>query len=255
MGSTVRPQPPLTPPPQPCSCYAPAPQVRYFCNAMPWVECTQLRYHCTKVPDVDLCPQAFAGGCALRAARPEEAGPRRPRPARLDPTRLDPPAAAGPGRCNVLLWAWSPPSPSACCSAALWAAAAGSEGCSKSPPPPRLPLSLPLSSRRGPLPAGLHCQGLCPAGGHAGAARPQRLDRPGDPAAAGGWVACGGERAGKWAGALPGKVYAQCSGGPACASEAWSELLALQRAGGWTAWSHCSQKRWPGALDEVHASI
>ena len=35
---------------------------RFFCSAMPYVECTQLRYHCTKVPGVDLCPQAYAEG-------------------------------------------------------------------------------------------------------------------------------------------------------------------------------------------------
>jgi SWI/SNF related-matrix-associated actin-dependent regulator of chromatin subfamily C len=35
---------------------------RFFCSAMPWVDCTPLRYHCTKVPGVDLCPQAFAEG-------------------------------------------------------------------------------------------------------------------------------------------------------------------------------------------------
>lgn len=35
---------------------------QYYCNAMPWVDCTELRYHCTKYPDVDLCPQAFAEG-------------------------------------------------------------------------------------------------------------------------------------------------------------------------------------------------
>lgn len=39
-----------------------APGARFFCNAMPWVDCTALRYHCTKFPDVDLCPQAFAEG-------------------------------------------------------------------------------------------------------------------------------------------------------------------------------------------------
>lgn len=33
-----------------------------MCNALPWVDCTALRYHCTKVPDVDLCPAAFAEG-------------------------------------------------------------------------------------------------------------------------------------------------------------------------------------------------
>ncbi|KAK9817370.1 hypothetical protein WJX74_007089 [Apatococcus lobatus] len=41
---------------------APGRQVRYFCNAMPWVECTACRYHCTKYPDVDLCPAAYADG-------------------------------------------------------------------------------------------------------------------------------------------------------------------------------------------------
>jgi SWI/SNF related-matrix-associated actin-dependent regulator of chromatin subfamily C len=39
-----------------------AAQARFFCNAMPWMDCTQLRYHCTKMPDVDLCSQAFAEG-------------------------------------------------------------------------------------------------------------------------------------------------------------------------------------------------
>lgn len=29
---------------------------------MPWVDCTALRYHCTKAPGVDLCPQAYAEG-------------------------------------------------------------------------------------------------------------------------------------------------------------------------------------------------
>jgi SWI/SNF related-matrix-associated actin-dependent regulator of chromatin subfamily C len=29
---------------------------------MPWVNCTQCRYHCTKYPDIDLCPRAFAEG-------------------------------------------------------------------------------------------------------------------------------------------------------------------------------------------------
>ena len=37
-------------------------QPRYFCNAMPWVDCTALRYHCTKLPDIDLCPEAYAEG-------------------------------------------------------------------------------------------------------------------------------------------------------------------------------------------------
>ena len=29
---------------------------------MPDVDCTALRYHCTKYPDIDLCPAAFAAG-------------------------------------------------------------------------------------------------------------------------------------------------------------------------------------------------
>lgn len=37
-------------------------QVRFFCNARPWVDCTAKRYHCTKIPDVDLCPESFASG-------------------------------------------------------------------------------------------------------------------------------------------------------------------------------------------------
>lgn len=37
-------------------------QARFFCNAMPWVDCTAVRYHCTKMPDVDLCPDAYAEG-------------------------------------------------------------------------------------------------------------------------------------------------------------------------------------------------
>lgn len=36
--------------------------VQFKCSAMPWVDCTALRYHCTTIPDVDLCPQAFAEG-------------------------------------------------------------------------------------------------------------------------------------------------------------------------------------------------
>ena len=37
-------------------------QARYFCNAMPWVDCTACRFHCTRIPDVDLCPEAFSEG-------------------------------------------------------------------------------------------------------------------------------------------------------------------------------------------------
>lgn len=38
---------------------------------MPSVECTKLRYHCTKLPDIDLYPQAYAegrfpAGCSAR---------------------------------------------------------------------------------------------------------------------------------------------------------------------------------------------
>eukprot|EP00775_Hariotina_reticulata_P005697 gene5697-5935_t len=33
-----------------------------YCSAMPWVDCTMLRYHCTRYPDVNLCPAAFAEG-------------------------------------------------------------------------------------------------------------------------------------------------------------------------------------------------
>lgn len=35
---------------------------RSTCSVMPWVDCTSLRYHCTKVPGVDLCPAAYANG-------------------------------------------------------------------------------------------------------------------------------------------------------------------------------------------------
>lgn len=33
-----------------------------YCSAMPWVECTALRYHCTRHPDINLCPDAYAEG-------------------------------------------------------------------------------------------------------------------------------------------------------------------------------------------------
>lgn len=36
--------------------------LEFFCNAMPWVNCTNARYHCTRFPDIDICPQAFAEG-------------------------------------------------------------------------------------------------------------------------------------------------------------------------------------------------
>jgi len=48
---------------------SPAPQgpsiatgIRYFCNVHPYEDITELRYHCTKVPDVDICPTAFIEG-------------------------------------------------------------------------------------------------------------------------------------------------------------------------------------------------
>lgn len=37
-------------------------RVDFYCNAMPWVKCNDVRYHCTRYPDIDLCPQAFAEG-------------------------------------------------------------------------------------------------------------------------------------------------------------------------------------------------
>lgn len=56
-------------------------QAQYYCNAMPWVNCTELRYHCTKHPDVDLCPLAYAGelawlGRGVRRRRKGEASMR-----------------------------------------------------------------------------------------------------------------------------------------------------------------------------------
>lgn len=36
--------------------------LQFFCNALPHVSCTRLRYHCTRHPDVDLCAQAYAEG-------------------------------------------------------------------------------------------------------------------------------------------------------------------------------------------------
>lgn len=35
---------------------------KYRCHAHPWEDCTELRYHCTKIPNVDLCPAAFNEG-------------------------------------------------------------------------------------------------------------------------------------------------------------------------------------------------
>ena len=37
-------------------------QVRHYCSAKPWVECTARRYSCTKLPGVHLCPAAYAEG-------------------------------------------------------------------------------------------------------------------------------------------------------------------------------------------------
>jgi SWI/SNF related-matrix-associated actin-dependent regulator of chromatin subfamily C len=36
--------------------------IRYFCDVHPYEDCTDLRYHCTKLPDVDICPAAFIEG-------------------------------------------------------------------------------------------------------------------------------------------------------------------------------------------------
>ena len=35
---------------------------RFVCSAMPWVDCSASRYHCTKHADVVLCPAAYAEG-------------------------------------------------------------------------------------------------------------------------------------------------------------------------------------------------
>ena len=37
-----------------------------FCAAMPWVDCTRLRYHCTKLPDINLCPLVGVGCWVVR---------------------------------------------------------------------------------------------------------------------------------------------------------------------------------------------
>lgn len=39
-----------------------APRRTIYCSVMPWVDCTDLRYHCTRAPAVDLCPEAYARG-------------------------------------------------------------------------------------------------------------------------------------------------------------------------------------------------
>jgi hypothetical protein len=49
----------------------PSVTAKVYCSAMPWVECSALRYHCTKHPDINLCPAAYAEGrfppgCASR---------------------------------------------------------------------------------------------------------------------------------------------------------------------------------------------
>jgi hypothetical protein len=44
------------------SAQQPVPKAQFYCNAMPWVDCSELRYHCTRFPDIDLCPQAYAEG-------------------------------------------------------------------------------------------------------------------------------------------------------------------------------------------------
>ena len=37
-------------------------QAQHKCSAMPWVNCTAVRYQCTRQPDISLCPEAFADG-------------------------------------------------------------------------------------------------------------------------------------------------------------------------------------------------
>jgi len=37
-------------------------QAQHKCSAMPWVDCTAVRYQCTRQPDISLCPEAFADG-------------------------------------------------------------------------------------------------------------------------------------------------------------------------------------------------
>ena len=75
-------------------------QARFFCNAMPWVDCTALRYHCTRLPDVDLCPQAYAEGrfppgCTAKDFIRMEPGTKLPVRARcFDPCPLLPPCSA-----------------------------------------------------------------------------------------------------------------------------------------------------------------
>jgi SWI/SNF related-matrix-associated actin-dependent regulator of chromatin subfamily C len=39
-----------------------APGQRVYCSAMPHVDCTELRFHCVRHPDVRLCPDAFVAG-------------------------------------------------------------------------------------------------------------------------------------------------------------------------------------------------
>lgn len=36
--------------------------VRYYCNVHPYEDCTEVRYHCTKLADIDICPAAYAEG-------------------------------------------------------------------------------------------------------------------------------------------------------------------------------------------------
>jgi SWI/SNF related-matrix-associated actin-dependent regulator of chromatin subfamily C len=35
---------------------------QFFCNADTSHDCTRVRYHCTKLPDVDICPECYADG-------------------------------------------------------------------------------------------------------------------------------------------------------------------------------------------------
>jgi hypothetical protein len=97
-------------------------QARFFCNAMPWVDCTALRYHCTKMPDVDLCPEAFAEGrfppgCTAKDFIRIEAGKR---PVCFPPCFTSKPEASTLRQC----WCKMPPCPQKCWSCDLhhWSA-------------------------------------------------------------------------------------------------------------------------------------
>lgn len=81
---------------------------------MPEVECTQLRYHCTTLPDLDLCPQAYAdgrfpAGCTARdfvRIDQSDMQVRRPRLGTLHPVGTRVEAAAG-SNAQAVSGVWS----------------------------------------------------------------------------------------------------------------------------------------------------